>query len=53
MRAAVVVLAAVGIVALLWWRGPAWSAVADAFTAVEWHWLAAAVAHELGALVRA
>ena len=38
-----VVLAAGGVVALLWWRGPAWSGVVDAFTAVEWHWVAAAV----------
>jgi uncharacterized membrane protein YbhN (UPF0104 family) len=42
-RAAIVVLAAAGVVALLWWRGPAWNGVVDAFTAVEWHWVAAAV----------
>jgi uncharacterized protein (TIRG00374 family) len=42
-RAAVVLLAAAGVIALLWWRGPAWSAVGDAFTAVEWRWVAAAV----------
>ena len=40
--------------ALLWWRGPAWSAVVDAFTAVEWHWVAAAVGlNLLSVLVRA
>ena len=27
----------------LWWRGPAWSGIADAFRAVEWRWVAAAV----------
>jgi uncharacterized protein (TIRG00374 family) len=43
VRAAVVLLAAVGVFALLWWRGPAWSAVGDAFTAVVWEWVAAAV----------
>jgi uncharacterized protein (TIRG00374 family) len=43
LRAGVVVLAAVGVAALLWWRGPAWHGVVDAFTAVEWHWVAAAV----------
>jgi uncharacterized protein (TIRG00374 family) len=44
----------VGVVALLWWRGPAWSAVADAFTAVEWQWVAAAVGlNLLSVLVRA
>jgi uncharacterized membrane protein YbhN (UPF0104 family) len=39
----IVLLAAGGVFALLWWRGPAWSGVAKAFTAVEWHWVAAAV----------
>jgi uncharacterized membrane protein YbhN (UPF0104 family) len=43
LRMALVVLAAGGLVALLWWRGPAWSGIVDAFTAVEWHWVAAAV----------
>ena len=28
---------------LLWWRGPAWGGIADAFAAVEWRWVAAAV----------
>ena len=53
-RLAIVVLAAAGVVALLWWRGPAWSGVVDAFTAVEWHWVAAAVGlNLLSVLVRA
>lgn len=43
LHMALVVLAAGGLVALLWWRGPAWSGIVDAFTAVEWHWVAAAV----------
>jgi uncharacterized protein (TIRG00374 family) len=47
VRIVLMALAAVGVVALLWWRGPAWGAVADAFTAVEWHWVAAAVACNL------
>jgi glycosyltransferase 2 family protein len=42
------------VVALLWWRGPAWSAVADAFEAVQWSWVAAAVGlNLLSVLVRA
>jgi uncharacterized membrane protein YbhN (UPF0104 family) len=54
LRLAVVVLAAAGVVALLWWRGPTWSAVGDAFAAVEWHWVAAAVGlNLLSVLVRA
>ena len=53
-RMAIVVLAAAGVVALLWWRGPAWHGVLDAFQAVEWHWVAAAVGlNLLSVLVRA
>jgi uncharacterized membrane protein YbhN (UPF0104 family) len=54
MRIALSVVAAAGVVALLWWRGPAWSGVGDAFAAVEWHWVAAAVGlNLLSVLVRA
>jgi uncharacterized protein (TIRG00374 family) len=54
IRAAIAVLAAVGVAALLWWRGPAWNGVVDAFTAVEWYWVAAAVGlNLLSVLVRA
>jgi len=54
MRIALMVVAAAGVIALLWWRGPAWSGVADAFAAVEWHWVAAAVGlNLLSVLVRA
>ena len=54
VRALLVVAAAAGVVALLLWRGPAWSGVVDAFTAVEWHWVAAAVGFNLlSVLVRA
>ena len=53
-RIATVVLAAAGVVALLLWRGPAWHGVADAFSAVEWYWVAAAVGlNLLSVLVRA
>jgi uncharacterized membrane protein YbhN (UPF0104 family) len=30
-------------VALIWWRGPEWGAVRDAFTVVRWRWIFAAV----------
>ncbi len=50
-RAAIVVAAAAGVGALLWWRGPAWSAVGDAFTAVRWEWVAAAVGLNLLSVV--
>jgi uncharacterized protein (TIRG00374 family) len=53
-RSAMVLAAAAGVIALLWWRGPAWGAVADAFGAVEWRWVAAAVGlNLLSVLVRA
>ncbi len=53
-RASLVVLGAAGVVAALWWRGPAWTGVADAFTAVRWPWVAAAVGLNLfSVLVRA
>jgi uncharacterized membrane protein YbhN (UPF0104 family) len=51
VRGAIVLLAAGGVVALLWWRGPAWSGIVDAFTAVEWHWVAAAVGLNLLSVV--
>jgi uncharacterized protein (TIRG00374 family) len=54
VRSAFVALAAAGVVAALWWRGPAWGAVADVFTAVQWPWVAAAVGlNLLSVLVRA
>jgi uncharacterized protein (TIRG00374 family) len=46
-RILVVVPAAVGVVALLWWRGPKWSVVGDAFTTVIWAWVVAAIALNL------
>jgi uncharacterized protein (TIRG00374 family) len=54
VRAVAVVGAAAGVAALLWWRGPAWGAVAATFTAVSWTWVAAAVGlNLLSVLVRA
>jgi uncharacterized protein (TIRG00374 family) len=54
IRAALVLLGAVGVFAALWWHGPAWGGVADAFAAVEWRWVAAAVGlNLLSVLVRA
>lgn len=54
VRVLIVLAAAAGVGALMWWRGPAWSGVVDAFTAVEWHWVAAAIGFNLlSVLVRA
>jgi uncharacterized protein (TIRG00374 family) len=36
---------------LLWWRGPDWSLVADAFTIVEWWWIVLALALNLASVV--
>ena len=54
VRFAIVLAGLAGVVALLWWRGPAWSAVASAFTTVELRWVLAAVGlNLLSVLVRA
>lgn len=51
VRIGVSVAVAIGVVALLWWRGPALDAVIDAFEAVEWTWVAAAVGLNLLSVV--
>ena len=43
LRAVLVVAAACGVAALLWWRGPAWGGIGDAFAAVQWDWVVAAI----------
>ena len=43
MRAAIVPPLFVAMGLLLWWRGPDWDLVGDAFTAVQWWWLVAAI----------
>ncbi len=54
VRAALVLVGAGGVAAALWWQGPSWSSVANAFTAVQWPWVAAAVGlNLLSVLVRA
>lgn len=54
LRLAIVVLAAVGIGVLVWWRGPNWGTVGDAFTIVRWQWVAVAIGFNLvSVLVRA
>lgn len=36
---------------LLWWRGPDWNSIPDAFQAVRWEWVAAAVALNLLSII--
>ena len=40
-----------GVGALLWWHGPHWSDFRDAFTTVQWEWVAAAVGFNLLSIV--
>jgi glycosyltransferase 2 family protein len=51
IRVVVVLAAAAGAAALLVFRGPSWSAVADAFTAVRWQWVIAAIGLNLLSVV--
>jgi uncharacterized protein (TIRG00374 family) len=39
------------VVAAFWWRGPEWNAVGDAFQAVAWEWVAAAIGLNLLSVV--
>jgi len=38
-------------IALVWWRGPDWSAVGDAFNVVRWRWIVVAVGLNLLSIV--
>ncbi|MDQ3875087.1 MAG: flippase-like domain-containing protein [Actinomycetota bacterium] len=51
VRAALVLPLLGAAVALLWWRGPDWSTVVDAFTVVHWWWIVAAIALNLASVV--
>ncbi|HSP73469.1 MAG TPA: lysylphosphatidylglycerol synthase transmembrane domain-containing protein [Gaiellaceae bacterium] len=50
-RILIILPAAAAVVALLWWRGPKWSVVGNAFTAVEWRWVVAAIGLNLLSVV--
>jgi glycosyltransferase 2 family protein len=43
LGAAVVLLLLVGSILLIWWRGPDWGLVWDAFRLVTWEWIAVAI----------
>jgi uncharacterized protein (TIRG00374 family) len=51
VRTVLVLAAAAGLVALVWWRGPEWGAVGDAFSAVSWEWVVAAIGLNLLSVV--
>ncbi|HSB37534.1 MAG TPA: lysylphosphatidylglycerol synthase transmembrane domain-containing protein [Gaiellaceae bacterium] len=50
-RVAAVLVAAAGLVALVWWRGPDWGAVWHAFDAVKWYWVVVAIGLNLLSVV--
>jgi uncharacterized membrane protein YbhN (UPF0104 family) len=50
-RVAIILAVAAGVGALLWWRGPDWSTIPDAFQAVRWHWVAIAIGLNLLSIV--
>jgi len=43
LRILIVLAAAAGVGALVWWRGPDWGTVWHAFDAVKWEWVIAAI----------
>ena len=51
IRVGVIVAIAAMVGVLLWWRGPKWGAIPDAFSAVRWEWVALAVALNLLSIV--
>jgi uncharacterized protein (TIRG00374 family) len=51
VRVAVIVAVAAGVGALLWWRGPDWNAIPDAFQTVRWHWVLVAIGFNLLSIV--
>jgi len=50
-RAALVVGALAGAFAVVWWHGPSWTAVSDAFRVVRWRWVFAAIGLNLLSVV--
>jgi uncharacterized protein (TIRG00374 family) len=50
-RALVPIPALAIAIAVIWWRGPDWGAVRDAFAAVSWPWVAAAIGLNLLSVV--
>ena len=50
-RIAAIVVAAAGVGALIWWRGPDWGAVSHAFDAVKWYWVVVAIGLNLLSVV--
>jgi len=43
IRFGLMLVAGAAVAAVILWRGPSWTAVSDAFTAVSWRWVVAAI----------
>jgi len=50
-RGGLVIAFIAGVGALLWWHGPHWADFKDAFTSVQWEWVAVAVGLNLLSIV--
>jgi uncharacterized protein (TIRG00374 family) len=50
-RGGIVLAFLAGVGALLWWHGPHWADFKDAFTKVQWEWVAVAVGFNLLSIV--
>jgi uncharacterized protein (TIRG00374 family) len=51
LRIVVVLAAACGLGALVWWRGPDWGTVGHAFDAVRWQWVVLAIGLNLVSVI--
>jgi uncharacterized protein (TIRG00374 family) len=51
VRVAIVLVVAIGVGAVFWWRGPSWSGISDAFSAVRWRWVFIAIGLNLLSVV--
>jgi uncharacterized protein (TIRG00374 family) len=51
LRVGIIVAAACGMGALVWWRGPNWHTVGDAFTVVRWEWVVVAIGLNLVSVI--
>jgi uncharacterized protein (TIRG00374 family) len=51
VRFVLVLALGAGVLALLWWRGPSLNGIGNAFTAVRWEWVVAAIGLNLASVV--
>jgi uncharacterized membrane protein YbhN (UPF0104 family) len=51
VRLALIAAAGAGVVVLVWWRGPDWGAVGNAFRSVRWEWVVLAILLNLVSVV--